>query len=49
DAFYKLCTEEFKKNHSATMEYTTLFHGAHEQCDCFMQLEEVRAAMKPAS
>ena len=25
------------------MEYTTLFHGAHEQCDCFMQLEEIRA------
>ena len=40
---YKLCTEEFKKNHSTTMEYTTLFHVAHEQCDRFMQLEEIRA------
>ena len=25
------------------MEYTTLFHVAHEQCDRFMQLEKIRA------
>ena len=30
-------------NHPTTMEYTTLFHGAHQLCDRFMQREDIRA------